>query len=252
MLHIHRTPGPRPEVVLLHCVFMDSSLWDAVTPHLPVATTAVDMPGHGLSPAPTAGATLADHVRAVEETVERVADAPVVVAGHSWGGMVGLRLALARPDLVRAVALVNTPLLRTTGSTRLGFRAQRGLLAAGMGPGAYGRIAARALVGEEHLGGHPEVVDAMAARTSRLGRRGVREVLRAVLLDPDGALDALDRLDLPWLAVAGEDDYVLGGEVRERLLARGRLHEVPGSHSSPMEAPAEVAAAIGELVSPRR
>ena len=60
MLTTHHTPGPAPEVVLLHGVFMDSGLWHGVTPLLPVATTTVDLPGHGRSPAPRPDATLDD------------------------------------------------------------------------------------------------------------------------------------------------------------------------------------------------
>ena len=256
MLTTHHTPGPAPEVVLLHGVFMDSGLWHGVTPLLSVATTTVDLPGHGGSAAPRPGATLDDHVLAVEETLERVVAGPVVLAGHSWGGMVGLRLALRRPDLVGALVLVNTPLLRTTGAARLGFRAQRALLAGGLPPRAYGRVAARSLIGREHRAAHPHVVDELAERTARLGRRGVRQVLRSVLLKPQDALADLERLDLPWTAVAGDDDYVLGRGVRERLCATGRLTVVPGAHTSPLEAPAAVATVIGsaarEVVSPRR
>jgi pimeloyl-ACP methyl ester carboxylesterase len=252
-LHVtttHATPNTTgPALVLLHGVYMDSSLWDRALPLLPTTRTIrMDMPSHGASPDMPAGASLDDHVAAVAATLDTVGVESAVVVGHSWGGMVGLRLAHGRPDLVAGLVLSNTPLLRVRGSSRTGFHAQRLLLGAGLPPKRYGRLAAGALLGAAHRARHPEDVAALADRTRRMGRHRLRETLRSVLLEPADALHLLRTLPVPWAAVAGEDDYVLSGRLRAALAPTGRLHIAQGSHTTPLEDPEALAATTGRLL----
>ena len=95
-----------------------------------------------------------------------------------------LLLAEARPDLVRGLVLSNTPMVENHGLTRSGFHAYRVLPAAGFPPTAYGRMAARSLVGADHLSDHPDITSQMAARLSIVGRTRIRQTLTAVLLAP--------------------------------------------------------------------
>lgn len=44
------------------------------------------------------------------DLLARLADRPAVVVGHSYGGHVALAAAIERPDLIRAVAIYETPL----------------------------------------------------------------------------------------------------------------------------------------------
>lgn len=234
-----------PAVVLLHGVFMDQSLWDRVAPHLRgLRVVRLDMPSHGSSPDLERGASIDDHVLAVAATLEALDVPTPILVGHSWGGMVATRLARSRPDLVAGLVLVNTPLLRVRGRSRLGFQLQRFLLAAGLSPAVYGRLAASALIGADHRRTHPDDVHALAARARRMGRRRLRETLRSVLLEPEDELPLLLELDLAWTMLAGEDDYVISGGVRETVAATGRLALVPGGHTSPLEQPEAVARAI--------
>lgn len=243
-LAVYPRPAAGPPVVFLHGVFMDHSLWMPVLALRPeIDALVADMPGHGDSPA-TALSSLPEHIDTVLATLDAAGlDRPVVV-GHSWGGMVGLRLAASRPDRVAGLVLVNTPLLRTRGSTRAGFRMQTGLLAAGLPAGVYGSLAARALIGAEHRAGHPQDATDLVERTRRQGRRTIRRTLEAVLLDPHDAVDLVADLVVPWAAVAGQDDYVLEGGVGEQLHALGDLRVARGGHTSPLEDPAAVAETI--------
>jgi pimeloyl-ACP methyl ester carboxylesterase len=179
-------------------------------------------------------------------------DAPqAVLAGHSWGGMVSLRAALAAPGRVTAVALVNTPLTRTSGSGRLGFRAQQAVLRA-TGPSAFfARRVAAALHDRESLRRRPELVERTVARMS--GRRGgdLADVLRAVVLDPPGMIEQVGRVAVPVAVVAGEHDYVFPPATREALRAAAPHATVVlarGGHVSPEEDPATVAAALADLL----
>ncbi len=232
-------------VRLLHGVFADHHLWDAVVARVPdLAAVALDMPGHGsaprLDPLPDLDG-LVDLLAA-----ELAAGPPALLAGHSWGGMLALRLAVRHPDRVLGLLLCNTPL---EPAARTGFRAQRALLGAGLPPRAYGRIAAGALYGRAHRAAHPGIRAATATTVAGLGRRGARDVLRRVLIEPGDAVPLLRRVAVPVVLLAGTEDYVASPALRARVAGTGHeLRLVPGGHMSPAEAPAGVAAALAELV----
>ena len=229
--------GRSPTVLLLHGVFMDHTLWDHVLElRSDLGAMALDMPGHGTSD-PAGLASLGAAMDAVAATLTAADAGPVVIVGHSWGGMVGLRLAVARPDLVRALVLSNTPLVRNHGLTRIGFHAQRALLAVGFPPNAYGRMAARSLISADYLSAHPDLASQMAVRMSAMGRTRIRQTLTSVVLAPHDAVDLLGELRIPWRAVGGAQDYAIAGGVADAIRLEGDLVVAPGGHTSPLEAP---------------
>jgi pimeloyl-ACP methyl ester carboxylesterase len=99
--------GAGPPIVLVHGFAGAASNFAVLAPLLAARHRVVvpDLPGHGRSaplPAAESVAAYADRVAAVADR-EGVADAAVV--GHSMGGVVALRMAIRRPDLVRALVL---------------------------------------------------------------------------------------------------------------------------------------------------
>jgi (E)-2-((N-methylformamido)methylene)succinate hydrolase len=251
VLNATRAEGDGPPVVLLHGVFMDHTLWDAVAAALPNRhVVALDMPGHGASPALTADDTIDDHVRQVAATLDQLDLGPAVIVGHSWGGMVGLRLAQRRPDLVGGLVMTNTPLLRPRGATRLGFVFQRSIIALGFPLGAYAAAAARSLYGRDHLDHHPQTAAALAVRLRQLGRTGIRRTIRSVILDPEDTVGDVARLTVPYRILGGEHDYAVSTAVRGRLRAIGANPVItPGGHTGPAEAPLPVAKSIRQVIS---
>lgn len=100
-------------VVMLHGLFTGSlaSWWFTAAPV--VARThpvrLLDLRGHGLSDCPPTGydtATMAADVLALTDDLP-----PFAVVGHSYGALLGLRLALDHPDRVTALACVEAPLV---------------------------------------------------------------------------------------------------------------------------------------------
>ncbi|HPE47300.1 MAG TPA: alpha/beta hydrolase [Hyphomonas sp.] len=66
-----------------------------------------DRPGHGYSARPPGSDTLAVQAAQMAGVLDEAAGGePSVVVGHSFGGAVALRLALDRPDLVKALVLL--------------------------------------------------------------------------------------------------------------------------------------------------
>lgn len=106
----HRPGGDRRPYVLVHGLGSNARMWDEVADRLAAAghpAYAVDMRGHGDSDSPDHGY---DNPTAVRDLVAvcRALDLPgTLMAGHSWGGNVAVRLAVEHPGLVTGLALVD-------------------------------------------------------------------------------------------------------------------------------------------------
>jgi pimeloyl-ACP methyl ester carboxylesterase len=250
VLNAIRAEGDGPPIVLLHGVFMDHTLWDGVAAALSGHhLVAIDMPGHGGNRAPSPGETIDDHVDQVAATLDELDLGPAVVVGHSWGGMVGLRLTQRRPDLVGGLVMTNTPLLKPRGPARLGFLLQRAILALGLPLGVYATAATRSLYGQDYLDRHPRTAAALAERLRRLGRSGTSRTIRSVILDPEDTIVEVAQLTVPYRILGGEHDYAVNTAVVGRLRAMSIDPVItPGGHTGPAEAPLPVAQSIRHVI----
>lgn len=121
--------GRGPTVVLVHGLGSTPAHW------LPVArrlgshhrVVLVSLPGHADAPM-AEPLTLERAALALEAGLERaVGDEPVVLVGHSIGGVIATAVALRRPERVRGLVLVETALApMITGEERLLLEQQLG------------------------------------------------------------------------------------------------------------------------------
>ncbi|MBF6327086.1 alpha/beta fold hydrolase [Nocardia transvalensis] len=105
-LHVHRFgPSDGPLVLALHGLTGHGRRWAALaTEHLPdLRIVAPDLRGHGRSTALPPWTFEA----VVDDLIGLLDDGPAVVVGHSFGGAAAMHLAHRRPDLVRALALLD-------------------------------------------------------------------------------------------------------------------------------------------------
>jgi len=102
-------PAHAPAWVFANALGTDLRVWDPLLPHLAgKRLVRYDARGHGLSeltPGPYTIAMLADDLAAV---VDALGLKSTVIVGLSLGGMTALALGARRPELVRALVLMDT------------------------------------------------------------------------------------------------------------------------------------------------
>lgn len=257
--------GPA-EVVLVHGGGQNAHTWDTVVLHLldrfpALNLLAVDLPGHGLSDwrddgdyAPQTSAA------SLEPVLDALAPSPSLVVGMSLGGMVTIRLAATRPDLVpRAVIVDVTP---SAGERHQAMTtAQRGTVALIAGPPAYASF--------------EEMVAATAAAAPSRSLSSVRRgVLHNSRQDEDGRWvwrydrrprsggapgggslwDDLARSAAPMTLVRGGASVFVSDEDASEFVRRHpntTVHVVHGSgHSVQSDAPGTLADIVAGVLAP--
>ncbi|MFI1093200.1 alpha/beta fold hydrolase [Streptomyces sp. NPDC020917] len=111
-IHV-RLDGRRdaPVLLLIHGSASSTLSWQALVPLLTGChrVIGIDLLGHGRSAAPADGDySVPAQARTVAEAMDRLGVQRAVVVGHSSGGYTAVALAEQRPDLVTALALINT------------------------------------------------------------------------------------------------------------------------------------------------
>jgi pimeloyl-ACP methyl ester carboxylesterase len=96
-----------PPVVFVHGLFGQGKNWTTVAKGLADRhrVTLLDLPNHGHSPW-TDRVDYIDMARLVADELEQLGE-PATLVGHSMGGKVAMQLALRRPELLRALVVVD-------------------------------------------------------------------------------------------------------------------------------------------------
>ena len=99
-------------LVLVHGSWGDHHGWDRVVPLLAGSFRVLtyDRRGHSQSERPAGPIAVQDHVADLAGLIEVLDLAPAHVAGNSFGGSIGLRLAGQHPDLFRSLIAHEPPL----------------------------------------------------------------------------------------------------------------------------------------------
>ncbi len=254
-------PPDAPLTLLLHGFPQRCTSWSAVARRLDVAgvrSIALDQRGYspGARPLQVEAYALTHLVADVAAMIETLG-APVHLAGHDWGGVVGWQVAARRPELVRSWTAVSTPhplalqeILSKDRSQRERFGYIRAFRQGGIEDQLLADDAARL---RSFYGGALSAAreDEEAAFFAGPG------VLTAALnwyraMARDDTAD-LPRVTVPTSYVWGSDDLAFGRAAAERTAAYvdGPYEFVAlegASHWLPDEAPDFVAAAIAARV----
>ena len=238
-------------VVCLHGVTSCAWVWHHVArdlaAHRPVI--AADLRGHGASSWSAAGAyRTVDHAGDVTALIEALGGGPVDLVGSSWGALVALAVAAERPGAVRRLALVDIEPASAASSSDVPPR-----------PAWPDLAAASAWWAAANPHAPPDLVDIVAAGASRPDRAGGLVpacdpyfARRWPFRDEDW-WDALDRVSAPTLVVSAGSSWVrpeVCDDMAARLPDGSRLHLERSTHVVPVDAPAPLAAALGDVLGP--
>lgn len=108
---VHAVEEGRPDRQVALLIHGWSSSWYAMSPLLGLLSqrfrvVAVDLPGYGESPPLPRRVTIPAYADLLADLVEELTDGPVVLVGHSMGGMTSLTMALRYPILVERMVLI--------------------------------------------------------------------------------------------------------------------------------------------------
>jgi len=159
-------------------------------------------------------------------------DAPLVLAGLSFGGLASLHFAVAQPERVRALVLAGSGpgFKKAEAAARWKAQSERTadyLEERGLAAFAGGKAAATV------IGRRPELPAARAARDAFVAQdaHGLAEFGRHVAGLAPSVIDDLAHIDRPALVVVGEEDaaYLQAAEVMAAKLPDARRRVVPGA-----------------------
>ncbi|MFC3965034.1 3-oxoadipate enol-lactonase [Nocardia jiangsuensis] len=193
-------PGDGIPLVFLGSIASDRSMWQPQLDELGGPALAVDLRGHGGSPAPAGPYTVAELAMDVIELLDRGGIDAAHLVGLSLGGAVAQWIAANEPDRVSALSLFCT-------AARFGTQPMWAERAALVRRDGTASLAASALTRWFTPGfavAHPEIAarcTAMIANTDDEAYAGCC----AALGEWDGRAD-LARITAPTLVVAGADD----------------------------------------------
>jgi len=234
-IHYLRAGSEAKVIVLVHGFGSDARSWTMNQPALAASATvyALDLPGHGASPAHDIGG-LDRLAGIVGEAIAALTPEPVHLIGHSMGGGIALRVAELTPARLRALTLI-APAGVGTGRNAAFIPA---LLA--MDDLASAEHALRMLVADPVMLNRQIIEGVLAARNQPHiyeAWQAMRAVGGEVWARPAAARAALAGLAVPVQIIWGEQDAVLPPEGLDDLPPNVRLHRIVGAgHVPHMEA----------------
>jgi len=249
--------GDGPALVLLHGFTGSAAAWGPLRDAFATdrRVIAVDLPGHGGSPAPDGG--LWDVADAVADAVARCGVGRADWLGYSLGGRIAMHVALRHPDRVDRLVLESASPGLDDAAARTARAADDDALADAIErdglPAFVDRWLAQPLFASQARLPAP-VRAAERARRLAASPAGLAAALRAMSVGrQEPLLSCLARLRRPTLLVAGADDatYRAHAERMAAVLPDARIAVVPAAgHTTHLENPAAFRAAVDAFLTP--
>ena len=238
--------GSGPPIVMLHGILMNRSMWDAQIEAFRGShrVVAIDAPGHGGSAGADIGIDFWRWAGRVCGVLDQLGIEQAIWCGQSMGGFTALRGALAHPERVAGLILIDTQAHSEAEDKKAQYEA---LLEVALEMGINEDLAlmVQTIIFSQSYTAKPG---------SELWRKKLMDVdipaahgmLRAVF-DRDDVHDRLGEIRQPAIVIHGLEELAIEPERGEALArALGAPYvPIPGAgHASPVEEPDAVNAAI--------
>ncbi|MBX3186272.1 MAG: alpha/beta fold hydrolase [Labilithrix sp.] len=227
----------------MHSLLFDGGMWDGQIEPLSALGRVIniDGPGHGKSEPPPRF-MLEEHADAILDAMGDLGVARAMIVGLSWGGMIGMRLALQHPEKVAGLALLDTSAEREPFRDRLRYRAFCALHGrVGMPYSLFLKDVAPKMFSPRVVVERPDLLDLTYRRTMGFDREGVARAAVAVVYHRTDILGRLGSIDAPTLVMVGAEDRATPPERAEniaRAIRGARLVKLEGlGHVSTVEDP---------------
>ncbi len=247
--------GDGPSVVFSHGFVMDHTMFAAQFEDLPETYRCIawDMRGHGRSECPDGPWSMQDLVVDLIAFIEGTNAAPCHLVGMSIGGMIALRVAIQREDLVRSLTLIDTSAAVEDAATLTQYREFLALMEDADGiPESLARDTIGMFYAPQFLEQQSDAVEIHIDRETKLPGTAAIECMR-ILIDRDSALERLGEIRVPTLVIHGElDGAIAMGSAEEVVggIPGAELIRVPeAGHTTPLEAPDVVNQALAGFFS---
>jgi 3-oxoadipate enol-lactonase len=232
----------RPTLLLIHGIGGTRAFWDPTLRSLrDYECVAVDVRGFGDAPPLDEPVTVARYAAALEDQLQQDDVGPVVVIGHSLGGMIAQELAFLARDRVRGLVLCNTLPGVTEGARE--FNPVLATLAETEGATAVADALLPAMFGPQLLENTDAAQERFLADMQSADPASLAAAFRAVLTFD--ARERLPELSMRALVIAGQHE---GNDADQEELADlldARCVFLPGTgHLAPVEAPSAFAAEV--------
>jgi pimeloyl-ACP methyl ester carboxylesterase len=251
--------GSGPPLILLAPALCTRAHWEPVMPDLARDARAIswDYRGHGGSGAPAdpSAYTLARVVEDLDAVhLAAACGAPAWLGGLSLGGLVALCYALAHPERVRGLVLMNSGPGFKRAESRERWQATWERAAARLEQAGTASYLEAPRAQAEILGKDPTSPAARRAREAilRSDPAALARFARGVAAPQPDLTGRLHEIGVPALVVCGADDpaFQAAGELLEARLPRARRVLIPGAgHPLPLDAPAQLAREIRAFLS---
>ena len=231
-------------VLLLHSFLCSGRMWRGQVPELAQRYRVVNLElrGHDRSYGAPPPVTMADLVDDAIALLDHLEIPQAAWVGLSIGGMISMRAALAAPDRVGAMALLNSD----AGAETWQVKAKHGLLKAIAGRVGLRPVMSRILrlmFGRTALKTQPDLISEWRSRFERVDLPSTFAVLDG-LDGRDSILEQLSDIAVPTLVLAGAEDMALPPQRAEAIhqnLPGATFHSLPRvGHLSALEAPEAV------------
>ncbi len=232
--------GGGPAVLFLHGFLMDRTMFDPQVEALAGDFRCIRMDERGFGETPVDGPfTYWDLADDAVGLLDRLGVGRAVVAGMSQGGFIALRMALAHPERVSGLVLIDTDAAVDDEETRAGYRQ---MFDTWKEHGAVDELTTT--LADLILGPDPELRARWIERWRTAGNAMLNEPA-SCLLEREDLSDRLGEIRCPVLVVHGQEDVSIGMERAEAMAdalpdCRG-LVRVPGAtHAASLTHPAVV------------